>query len=145
MSRSSQRAFHAQNRKSAAFRRQRFIEEYVIDCNGAQAAERAGYSPKSARVTASRLLSIANVQAEIKAKLDEKAERTELTADEVINGIRETIRRCEGLGREFQPFAVLKGYELLGKHKKLWTDKLEVTGDEALFERLAAGRKRLQS
>jgi phage terminase small subunit len=145
VSRSSQRAFHAQNRKSTAFRRQRFIDEYVVDCNGAQAAERAGYSPRSARVTASRLLSDANIQASIKAKLDEKAERNELTADEVINGIREAIRRCEGPGREFQPFAVLKGYELLGKHKKLWTDKIELTGDETLFERLAAGRKRLQA
>jgi phage terminase small subunit len=138
MSRESQRPFRAQNRKSN--RRQRFIEEYVVDCNGAQAAQRAGYSPNGASVTASRLLANANVRAEIEAKLNEKAERTELTADEIINGIRDTVRRCEGPGRQFQPSAALKGYELLGKHKKLWTDKVEVTGLDGIADKLAAVR-----
>lgn len=124
-------------------KRKRFVEEYVIDCNATQAALRAGYSAKTSYAQGSRLLKDAEVSAAIKAKLGEKAERAELTADEVINGIRETIRRCEGEGPAFQPFAVLKGYELLGKHKKLFTDKFEVTGDAALIERLLAGRKRL--
>lgn len=145
MSRASRRAVHAQNRKSTADKRKRFVEEYVIDCNATQAAERAGYSPKTSHVQGSRLLRNAKVRAAIDSKLAEKAKRTELTADEVLNGIRDTIRRCEGPDGEFQPFAVLKGYELLGKHKKLWTDKVEVSGDEALIERLIAGRKRLQS
>jgi phage terminase small subunit len=34
----------------------RFVAEYPIDLNGAAAAVRAGYAPKSAKVTASRLL-----------------------------------------------------------------------------------------
>lgn len=48
-----------------------FAYEYAIDLNGEQAAIRAGYSPKTARVQASRLLTRANVQ-EILAKLKEK-------------------------------------------------------------------------
>lgn len=43
-------------------RQQRFCQEYVVDLNGTQAAIRAGYSPKSAKVTASRLLAKANIQ-----------------------------------------------------------------------------------
>ena len=43
----------------------RFIDEYLIDLNGAQAAIRAGYSPRCAKEQASRLLTYANVQAEI--------------------------------------------------------------------------------
>ena len=39
----------------------RFVREYAVDCNGAAAAVRAGYSPRSAKVTASRLLTKANV------------------------------------------------------------------------------------
>ena len=35
---------------------QRFIHEYRLDGDGANAARRAGYAPKSAKVTASRLL-----------------------------------------------------------------------------------------
>jgi len=34
--------------------------------------------------------------------------------------------------------------ERLGRHLKLFTDKMELSGDSLLIERLAAGRKRLQ-
>lgn len=43
----------------------RFIDEYMIDLNGTQAAIRAGYSKKTAEQQASRLLSNVKVQAEI--------------------------------------------------------------------------------
>ncbi len=42
-------------------KQQRFCEEYVKDCNGTQAAIRAGYSPKTSKEQASRLLTYANV------------------------------------------------------------------------------------
>lgn len=38
-------------------KQKRFVEEYLIDLNGKQAAVRAGYAAGSAHVTASRLLS----------------------------------------------------------------------------------------
>jgi len=46
-------------------KQQRFVEEYVIDWNGTQAAIRAGYSKTSAKVTASRLLTKANIKSAI--------------------------------------------------------------------------------
>ncbi|MGA8036478.1 MAG: terminase small subunit [Candidatus Acidiferrales bacterium] len=141
---SSHRAFQTQGRMPTAEKRKRFAEEYAVDCNGTQAAVRAGYSPKTASAQASRLLRNAKVRAAIEGLLAEETRRAELTADEIINGIRETVRRCQAPGKDFQPFAVLKGYELLGKYKKLWTEKTEVTGDADLIERLMAGRKRLQ-
>ena len=49
------------NREQRA-KQTRFVREYAVDCNGAAAAVRAGYSPRSAKVTASRLLTKANVQ-----------------------------------------------------------------------------------
>lgn len=36
----------------------------------------------------------------------------------------------------------LRALELLGKYRKLFTEKVEVTGDDALIAALAAGRKR---
>ena len=42
-------------------KQRRFCEEYVVDWNGAQAAIRAGYSDKTAREQASRLLTNVNV------------------------------------------------------------------------------------
>lgn len=43
-------------------RQHRFVAEYMLDLNATQAALRAGYSPRSARVTASRMLTKANIQ-----------------------------------------------------------------------------------
>ena len=51
-----------------------FAREYVKDCNGTRAAVAAGFSAKSAHVTATRLLKNAKVQAEI-AKLQQKIEQ----------------------------------------------------------------------
>lgn len=48
-------------------KRQRFVEEYLVDSNATQAAKRAGYSDRSAHVTGWRLLQ----DDEVKAALDE--------------------------------------------------------------------------
>ena len=69
-------------------KRQRFVDEYKLDTNGAQAAIRAGYSPRSAKVTASRLLTDANVQAAIAAGAAALAEAVEIGKEWVIAGFR---------------------------------------------------------
>lgn len=46
-------------------KRQRFAEEYVTDCNGTQAAIRAGYSPRTAAQQGYRMLTGVDVQAEV--------------------------------------------------------------------------------
>jgi phage terminase small subunit len=51
--------------KPLTVKAKRFVEEYCIDWNGAQAAERSGYSPKSAKQTAYDLLRDERVQAAI--------------------------------------------------------------------------------
>ena len=62
----------------------RFVEEYLIDLNGTQAAIRAGYSPKTAEVTASRLLRNVKVQVAIADAFQARNERTQVTQDMVI-------------------------------------------------------------
>ena len=63
---------------------ERFVEEFPIDLNGTQAAIRAGYSEKSAAITASKLLSIAKVQDAIKEAKIARSLRTQITADRVL-------------------------------------------------------------
>jgi phage terminase small subunit len=67
-------------------RERRFVEEYLVDRNGTQAAMRAGYSknPGSARTTASRLLAKANVAARLRARVEEQLEQLKLQADRVL-------------------------------------------------------------
>lgn len=68
-------------------RHERFAREYLIDLNAGRAYERAGYKArgKSADEAASRLLSRnVKVQARIAELQAERAERTEITADRVL-------------------------------------------------------------
>lgn len=61
-----------------------FVSEYLLDLNGKQAAIRAGYSPKTAEVQASRLLSNAKVQAYSKTLMEARAEKTGIDAEWVL-------------------------------------------------------------
>jgi phage terminase small subunit len=62
----------------------RFVEEYVVDLNGKQAAIRAGYNPKTAEVQGSRLLRYAQVEEALKAAVQARSKRTQITADRVV-------------------------------------------------------------
>lgn len=62
----------------------RFVDEWLIDFNGKQAAIRAGYSAKTAEATASRLLRNVKVQAEISRRQKDLQRRTEVTQERVI-------------------------------------------------------------
>ena len=64
--------------------RQRFVDEYLIDLNGTQAAIRAGYSAKTAQEQASRLLSNVMVQQAIAKRMAERSKRTGINQDRVV-------------------------------------------------------------
>ena len=119
-------------------KQKRFVSEYLIDLNATQAAIRAGYSKDTAEVQGPRLLGNVRVQAAIAEATEQREKRTQITQDYVLNGIKSLVERCiqaepvrdkEGNGTgeyRFDAFAALKGYELLGKHLKLFTEKSEV-------------------
>lgn len=122
-------------------RQQQFVREYIIDLNATQAAIRAGYSEKSARAVASRLLTDANISTAVEQAKAARAEKTGISQDYVLDVINQTIQRClqaepvrdkEGnpTGEyKFDASAVLKGAELLGRHLGTWNDKLKLQGD----------------
>lgn len=64
--------------------RQRFVDEYLIDLNGTQAAIRAGYSPKTAQEQSSRLLSNVMVQEAISKAMAARSRRTGVNQDRVV-------------------------------------------------------------
>lgn len=65
-------------------RQELFIQEYLIDLNGTQAAIRAGYSPKTANEQASRLLANVNIRARIEKAMAERSRRTGINQDRVL-------------------------------------------------------------
>ena len=67
-------------------RRKKFIDALMTDpgMTGASAAIAAGYSPRTARQQASRLLTNADVQNALATRRKERAERIKIDADDVI-------------------------------------------------------------
>ncbi|MCL1789879.1 MAG: terminase small subunit [Peptococcaceae bacterium] len=61
-----------------------FVDEYLIDLNGTQAAIRAGYSPRSASSIANDLMDKPHVADEIARRMAERSKRTGVNADRVI-------------------------------------------------------------
>jgi phage terminase small subunit len=153
--------------KPLSAQHQRFVEEYLVDLNATQAAARAGYSKKTARVQGSRLLLNAAIAAAISTATAARSERVEVKADEILRELmraafldpadlvddegkllalkkmRPEVRRAIGTlevtttGSEesgtaqltkVKPWDKLKALELLGKHLKLFTDRVEHSG-----------------
>lgn len=111
-------------------KQQAFVREYLIDLNATQAASKVGYSAKTAKQQGSRLLTNVDVLKAIQEAMDARAQRTEITADYVLEGIKAVTERCIDEGEAFAPMAAFKGYELLGRHLKLFTDKHEHAGKD---------------
>lgn len=96
----------------------RFIDEYMIDLNGKQAAIRAGYSERTAESQASRLLRSVKVQAEVSKRQAERAERCEITADKVL-------KELAMLG-----FANMKNYMRTGSNGDPYLDFSNLTEEQ---------------
>lgn len=93
--------------------------------NGAKAATLAGYAAGSAKVTASRLLTKANV----KAAIDTRRSRA---IDVAIADQRERRELLTTMARdpEMHPLARLKGVDLLNKMDGLYVVKQEHSGPD---------------
>jgi phage terminase small subunit len=131
-------------------RQKLFVKEYLKDLNATQAAIRAGYSKDTAHSQGPRLLENVEIKEAVEKSMQKRAEKVEVSADYVLKTIKDTIERCsqavpvldkKGLpvlienekgeivpAYTFQSMSVLKGAELLGKHLKLFTEKMEHSG-----------------
>lgn len=65
-------------------KQKRFIEEYLIDLNAAQAAIRAGYSPDTARQIGNENLTKPDIRARIDQEMAKRSRRTGINQDRVI-------------------------------------------------------------
>lgn len=105
----------------------RFIDEYMIDMNASAAYLRAGYecNEATARANASRLLTNANILAEIDNRQKKVQEKAGLSVEWLINEFIENHKMAKQLGEVANSN---KSLELLGKHLGMFKDKVEITG-----------------
>ncbi|MFO0813571.1 MAG: terminase small subunit [Gemmatales bacterium] len=123
-------------------KQERFVEEYLIDCNATQAAIRAGYSPKTADEYGRQLLGKTGVREAIQKGLAEKSNRCQVDAEWVVKNLKTVAERCmqtepvvdatgEPTGEyRFDSRGAARALELIGKHIGMFRDKLEVTGKD---------------
>jgi phage terminase small subunit len=104
-----------------------FAEEWVKDRNGKRAAIAAGFTERSAEVTASRLLRNAKVKAYIDELLAEASKRRKESLDDILNELDDN--RKIALSAE-TPQASAANQATMAKAKLLGyvIDKQEVTG-----------------
>lgn len=135
-----------------------FVKEYLKDLNASRAYRDAGYKTGNANVLGPRLLATAGIKAAIQSAMDARAKRVEITADTVLKNLIEIGQRCLqrdpvfiGKGKDrkqltqhiedpetgeevvaqvfqFDAQGALRAQELLGKHLKMFTDKVEHSG-----------------
>ena len=102
-----------------------FVKEYLVDLNAAQAAHRAGYSPKTAKQTGSENLAKPAIAKAIAEALEARSKRVEFTADDVL-------RKLASIANEEHDDALakdrIKCLELLGKNLGMF-NKLVLAGD----------------
>lgn len=96
-----------------------FAREYPVDCNGTQAAIRAGYSPRTANEQAVELLARPVVREAIDKAIRERAERTKVDADWVVLNFRNLY--LESLAKGDGSTAV-RCLENLGKHVGIYLE-----------------------
>lgn len=111
--------------------RQLFFAKYYVECsfNGAEAARRAGYSEKTARTSASRLLTNENVKAEIKKQIRKHLGDVEHLKLEWLNRVLEIVRTDPAdkvsrqgvkLGSDYSD--QIRALDLLGKFLSLFSE-----------------------
>lgn len=125
-----------------------FVAEYLIDLNATQAAIRAGYSAKTASRIGPELLGKTCIATAIAEQQKARETRTLITADKVLTDIQavkedamQIVLDRDGNKVMADRFAALKAAELLGKHLKLFTDRVEVEAGGGLVERILAARR----
>jgi phage terminase small subunit len=96
-----------------------FAREYVKDLNGTRAAIAAGYSPKTARSAASRLLTKDNIKTLIAELTKTKADKLDVSAERVLRELA------------FMAFANMKDYIGVQQDGMAYVDLSKLTRDQA--------------
>lgn len=124
--------------KTLTGRQRSFVDNYLIDLNGKQAAIRAGYAEKYADRYAFQLMGMKGIKAEITKALDERSRRVHLTQDEVLSGVAADFRRP--LDDQWSDHAHMRATELAMKHLGMLRERVDIDHRFPSLEDLLPGR-----
>lgn len=152
-------------------KREMFCKRYIVDFNATKAALYAGYTKASAKQQGHNLLQEPEVFERIQAMIEERAERIKVEEPYIVDGLIDCVERClqrkpvmefsyndkevvqvteknkDGVEVgvwQFNAIGALRGLELLGKYKAMFTDKHQHSGSiEITTEELESARRRV--
>ena len=93
-------------------KQERFVDEYMLDHSGAAAAVRAGYAPGSAKVTACRLLTRANVKDALRDRQAHAQAEFKVSRENVMQGFLEAVAEARAASN---PMAQIRGWSEIAK------------------------------
>ena len=105
-----------------------FVDEYIVCRNGAEAARRAGYAALSARVTASRLLTKANIKATLAIKEAELARKVEISKLLVVNEVLASITMAK---TSLDASTMIRGWVEIAKMLDLYKPEAKIVAPSA--------------
>ena len=123
-------------RKQALTKKQDlFCQEYMVDLNASKAAVRAAYSAKTASRIGPELLGKTWVASRIQELMNARSKRVRRKSDDVlkdlelvkVDAMKQVVDK-DGNSLMANHAGALKALELEGRHLKMFTDKMEVTG-----------------
>ena len=123
-------------RKQALTKKQDlFCQEYLVDLNASKAAVRAAYSAKTASRIGPELLGKTWVASRIQELMNARSKRVRRKSDDVlkdlelvkVDAMKQVVDK-DGNSLMANHAGALKALELEGRHLKMFTDKMEVTG-----------------
>lgn len=106
-------------------RERKFCLNYLRTANGAESARAAGYSEKSARQTATNLLTKPYIREFLEERRAEEDEELIASSREILRKLTAIMRNDYALNKDR-----IRAAELLAKFRGFVTDKIEVTQKE---------------
>ena len=108
-------------------RKQRFVDEYLVDQNATQAAIRAGYSARTAEQQGPRLLGNVEIAQAVQAAQQARSHRVLINQDDVLRGLRREAT-LEGEGSSHA--ARVSAWGLIGKHLGMFVERRQQLGED---------------
>ena len=112
----------------------RFIDEYMVDMNGAAAAVRCGYSKKTSRAIACELLTKPDIQAELQARGAALARELEISRTGVVRGFLDAFEMAKA---DRQPSIMVSAMAAVAKLLGLYaveTKRVELTAGQGAVQ-----------
>lgn len=102
-------------------KQQLFVEAYLANPNATEAARQAGYKGNAKTLSVVGAENLAKPC--IRTRLEKRVEEAVVTANEVLRNVKNIAESAD------QDAVRLKGWELLGKHLAMWTERTETVGE----------------